>query len=129
MKKSIIGLFAFAILVNPTISKSEEPLLEWPKVPYPTSLIGQFMGFCNKTMNNMAAVKDPTLFSTNPLGAAIAHAQVCGCIMDSFRLNNSEFTFKSEFQAPDRKNVPFFSKYFDQCTQINNNLQFLKSGT
>jgi hypothetical protein len=125
MKKFIalnLGLFM-------SISVFANTNTQWPKVEYPTFMIGQFIGFCVNTLNNRASVYDQEAVAKNPQGVMQAHTVVCSCIMDSFRKENSEFTFKIEWEAANSQEVPYFKKYLSECTSINNQLQLLNSGT
>lgn len=125
MKKLIIGT---SFLVFASAAIAEEAKLEWPKVEYPTALIGQFMGFCQQTLNAAAAYHDRESFKNNQSGHMAASSNICGCIIDSYRENNSEFTFRIEFEARTSNLVPYFKKYLDECKTLHNNLQIFNSG-
>ena len=105
------------------------PLTEWPRVPYPTELLGRFMNFCQSALNNRAATEHGFNPRFVPVHVNAANVQVCACIIDSYRLKNSEETFKKEFTASTADQVPYFSKYLSECTDINNNLSILKHGS
>lgn len=101
---------------------------EWPKVDYPTQLIGKFIGFCVNTLNKRIMMEEGIFNQMPPVGMTKSSTDVCSCIMDSYRINNSEFTFIAEYNAKDASMVPYFMKYLDQCTDINNNRFMQKEG-
>ena len=122
-----IKLILLGLLI-PTLL-SAEPKTEWPKIDYSTELIGQFMAFCTASLNNMTMSGAQQGISSNPVGQVMANAKVCCCIMDSYRLKNSEFLFRTEFESKNESMIPYFLTYFNDCREINNNIQLLKNGT
>ena len=119
---SIISLFFVS-------TSHASPLTEWPRVPYPTELIGRFMNFCQNALNIRAAGEQGFNPMYTPPHVNAVNVQVCACIIDSFRKKNSEATFRQEFTASTAEEVPYFSKYLGECTEINNNLSILKNGS
>lgn len=126
MKKLIIGI---SFLVFASAAVAEEAKLEWPRVEYPTALISKFMGFCQQTLNAAAAYYDRESFENNQSGHMAANSNICSCVIDSYRMNNSEFTFKIEFQAESSEMIPYFKKYLEECKILHNNQQIFRSGT
>ena len=126
MKKLVIIILTTLSCVT---TAHTAPLTEWPRVPYPTELIGRFMNFCQNALNTRAAGEQGFNPMYTPPHVNAVNVQVCACIIDSFRKKNSEAVFRQEFTASTAEEVPYFSKYLGECSEINNNLSILKHGS
>ena len=125
--KKILFTLLIAVVTGSSVMATQKS--EWPQIPYSTRVIGQFMSFCERTMNLMAATRTPEEVVNNETGVRQTHSNICACIIDNFRLKNEEAVFMKEFKTEGTaKDVPLFSSYFQECAQINNNIQILKNG-
>ena len=109
--------------LKPELLKEEELAFDasklspegFPKVPYPTAMIGQFMTFCVNIMNQR--------FYQERLPQQVAYASsafICSCVMDSYRDKNQQAECQYEFTRKTAKEVPLFTDYLKTCTTLNN---------
>ena len=106
-----------------------EPKLKWPDIEYPSLMITNFMFFCVNQLDQSALSNNTQAYLKNPVGANQVHKDVCGCITDNYRANNSEFLFVIEQEATEQEGIPYFHKYFQECKLLNNQRQLMNSGT
>ena len=86
----------------------------YPKVKYPTAMIGQFMNFCVSIMVQRMNYEGVPQQMSIP-----ASGFTCSCIMDNYRLNNDQAEFQFEFTRKTAKEVPLFSSYLQKCTDLS----------
>lgn len=86
----------------------------YPKVKYPTAMIGQFMNFCVSIMVQRMNYEGVPQQMSIP-----ASGFTCSCIMDNYRLNNEQAEFQYEFTRKTAKEVPLFSSYLQKCTDLS----------
>ena len=87
---------------------------DYPKVEYPTAMIGQFMNFCGTIMMQRFRYEN-----VQPMIAQASSGFVCSCIMDSYRDNNAQAEFQYEFTRATAKEVPLFTEYLNKCSAMN----------
>ena len=87
---------------------------DYPRVEYPTAMIGQFMTFCGTIMMQRFRYEN-----IQPQIAQASSGFVCSCIMDSYRENNDQAEFQYEFTRATAKDVPLFTEYLNQCSTMN----------
>lgn len=87
---------------------------DYPKVEYPTAMIGQFMNFCGTIMMQRFQYEN-----VQPQIAQASSGFVCSCIMDSYRENNAQAEFQFEFTRATAKDVPLFTEYLNKCSTMN----------
>jgi hypothetical protein len=87
---------------------------DYPKVEYPTAMIGQFMNFCGTIMMQRFQYEN-----VQPQIAQASSGFVCSCIMDSYRENNAQAEFQFEFTRATAKEVPLFTEYLNKCSTMN----------
>ena len=126
MKKFMTLMIATQIFSSMAFATTS---IEWPELPYDTRLIGGFMSWCNKSMYSQTVKHRPEELVKNQSGVIQVHNDICSCIIDNYRINNKESIFKREFSMNGTsKDVPFFKSYFDECSQISNNIQIISQG-
>jgi len=86
----------------------------YPKVKYPTAMIGQFMNFCVSIMVQRMNYEGVPQQMSIP-----ASGFTCSCIMDNYRLNNEQAEFQYEFTRKTAKEVPLFTSYLQKCTDLS----------
>lgn len=87
---------------------------DYPKVKYPTAMIGQFMNFCGTIMMQRFRYEN-----VQPQIAQASSGFVCSCIMDNYRENNDQAEFQYEFTRATAKDVPLFTDYLNKCSAMN----------
>lgn len=102
---------------NPYTSKPSN--LAFPKVPYPTMAIGQFMSFCSSAMMRRFQQGAAQGARIDPQTAAMSTQFVCSCIMDNYRKNNEYAEYQYEFTRGKSRDVPLFSNYMKECSVMN----------
>lgn len=104
---------------GPDIVFKNSSALAFPKVPYPTMAIGQFMQFCSNAMMRRFQQGASQGQRINPKMAAASTQFVCSCIMDNYRKNNEYAEYQYEFTRGGAKDVPLFSNYMKECSVMN----------
>lgn len=109
-----------------TVAKTESDVsfkspsnLAFPKVPYPTMAIGQFISFCSTAMMRKFQQGAAQGARIDPQTAAVSTQFVCSCIMDNYRKNNEYAEYQYEFTRGRAKDVPLFTQYMKECTIMN----------
>lgn len=95
---------------------------EYPKVKYPTAMIGQFMNFCISIMVQRMNYEGVPQQMSIP-----ASGFTCSCIMDNYRLNNEQAEFQYEFTRKTAKEVPLFTSYLQKCTNLSSKSNLFNS--
>ena len=93
--------------------------LAFPKVPYPTAAIGQFISFCSNNMMKMFQYRAQQGQQVPPQIVQASTIFVCSCIMDNYRKNNEYAEYQYEFTRGTAKEVPLFTKYMQECSIMN----------
>ena len=104
---------------GPDIVFKNSSALAFPKVPYPTMAIGQFMSFCSNAMMRRFQQGAMQGARINPQMAAASTQFVCSCIMDNYRKNNEYAEYQYEFTRGGAKDVPLFTNYMRECSVMN----------
>ena len=104
---------------GPDIVFKSPSTLAFPKVPYPTMAIGQFINFCSNAMMQKFQQGAAQGRRIHPQMAAVSTQFVCSCIMDNYRKNNEYAEYQYEFTRGTAKDVPLFTKYMRECSLMN----------
>ena len=104
---------------KPDVSFKSPSNLAFPKVPYPTMAIGQFINFCSNAMMRKFQRGAAQGRRIHPQMAAVSTQFVCSCIMDNYRKNNEYAEYQYEFTRGAAKDVPLFTKYMRECSLMN----------
>ena len=104
---------------GPDIVFKSPSALAFPKVPYPTMAIGQFINFCSNAMMQKFQQGAAQGRRIHPQMAAVSTQFVCSCIMDNYRKNNEYAEYQYEFTRGTAKDVPLFTKYMRECSLMN----------
>lgn len=104
---------------EPDVGYKSPSNLAFPKVPYPTMAIGQFINFCSNAMMQKFQQGAQQGRRIHPQMAAVSTQFVCSCIMDNYRKNNEYAEYQYEFTRGATKDVPLFTKYMRECSLMN----------
>ena len=104
---------------EPDVGYKSPSALAFPKVPYPTMAIGQFITFCSNAMMQKFQQGAAQGRRIHPQMAAVSTQFVCSCIMDNYRKNNEYAEYQYEFTRGTAKDVPLFTKYMRECSLMN----------
>ena len=104
---------------EPDVDYKSPSNLAFPKVPYPTMAIGQFINFCSNAMMQKFQQGAAQGRRIHPQMAAVSTQFVCSCIMDNYRKNNEYAEYQYEFTRGGAKDVPLFTKYMRECSLMN----------